>query len=118
MVEPGTYITTVWPSTKEKNLRVVFDSSVSFNDVIYQRQDLANTLISILNKFHQEPATEDDRDCIKFYWWEDGNIKTDPRIYRMTVHIFGVANFAKFTQDKQFFSDIMNIPGNFKIRSF
>ena len=107
MVEPGTYLTTVCTIHKRRK-------GVSLNGVLYQGTDLANSLISVLVKFRQKlvalsgdiekmfdqvQVAEDDGNCMRFYWWEDGNIKTDPRIYRMTVHIFGAApspSVAKF----------------------
>jgi hypothetical protein len=94
---------------KKQKLRIVFDCSakyrgVSLNDVLLQGPDLTTSLVSVLLKFRQEPVavmadiekmfyqvnvSRDDRDCLRFYWWPDGNIESTPTVCRMTVHLFG-----------------------------
>jgi len=41
--------------------------------------------------FHQFFVDEADRDLL-FFWWEDGNIDSEPTEYRMKVHLFGAAS--------------------------
>jgi hypothetical protein len=33
-----------------------------------------------------------DRDCLRFYWWKNGNTEKEPLVYRMTVHLFGATS--------------------------
>ena len=35
---------------------------------------------------------EEDRDFLRFLWWEDGNFDKEPQVYRMTVHLFGATS--------------------------
>ena len=42
--------------------------------------------------FHQFKVPEEDRDFLRFYWWENGDISKRPIEYRMTVHLFGAAS--------------------------
>ena len=42
--------------------------------------------------FHQFKVKEEDRDYLRFYWWENGDITKTPVQYRMTVHLFGAAS--------------------------
>ena len=50
--------------------------------------------------FHQVGVNKEDRDLLRFLWWEDGNLKDSPKEYRIAVHLFGAtsspacANFA------------------------
>jgi len=50
--------------------------------------------------FYQVEVAEDDRDYLRFLWWENGDTSRAPIEYRMTVHLFGAvsspgcANFA------------------------
>jgi len=82
MVEPCNLVPTLPIKTE------VFDCSaryqgVSLNDVLYQGPELANSLISVLAKFRQEPVAisgdnekmfyqvqvaENDSNHIRFYW--------------------------------------------------
>lgn len=42
--------------------------------------------------FHQFKVKEEDRDYLRFYWWENGDITKTPVQYRMTLHLFGAAS--------------------------
>ncbi|CAG2202327.1 unnamed protein product [Mytilus edulis] len=33
-----------------------------------------------------------DRDCLRFFWWPNGNMENEPEQYRMTVHLFGATS--------------------------
>jgi len=94
---------------KPGKVRVVFDCSAkhcgrSLNDVVMQGPDLTNKLVGVLMRFRQERiammadiqstfyqvrVTPHDRDLLRFLWWRDGNLDSEPCIYRMKVHIFG-----------------------------
>ena len=69
--------------------------------------DLANGLLGVLCRFRKEQVTlvcdieamfhqfkvpPRHRDYLRFLWWEDGDLSTEPREYRMTVHLFGAAS--------------------------
>lgn len=42
--------------------------------------------------FYQVKVQTNNRDCLRFYWWKDGNIDENPTEYRMTVHLFGATS--------------------------
>ena len=87
----------------------------SLNKHLLQGPDLTNNLVGVLCRFRKEPVAftcdiesmfyqvkvaEDDRDYLRFLWWEKGDTGKAPIEYRMTVHLFGAvsspgcANFA------------------------
>ena len=104
---------------QKKKLRIVFDASlkykgVSLNDMLYQGPDLVNNLIGVLLRFRQERVaiaadirkmfyqirvSETDQDYLRFLWYPNGDLSSEPREYRITVHVFGaisspsIANF-------------------------
>ena len=93
---------------KDKS-RIVFDCAaqhlgVSLNSKVMQGPDLTNKLIGVLTRFrlhqialmadveamfHQVRVKANDQDALRFLWWPRGNTSEVPRIYRMTVHLFG-----------------------------
>jgi len=105
---------------KPDKLRVVFDCSAryqgtSLNDYLLSGPDLTNNLFGVLCRFRQHPVavmcdtekmfhqchvSHEDRDFLRFVWWEDGDTSNEPQDYRMNVHLFGAtsspgcANFA------------------------
>ena len=94
---------------KPGKVRVVFDGASKFrgtslNDQLLQGPDYFNSLVGILlrfrqdrvavaadieSMFHQVRVAEDDRDVLRFLWWENGDLARRPKEYRMAVHIFG-----------------------------
>ncbi|XP_070566165.1 uncharacterized protein [Ptychodera flava] len=102
----------VYHPKKPEKIRVVFDCSakfqgVSLNNLLLQGPDLTNNLLGVLLRFRQEPIAlmadieamfhqvkvkEKDSDCLRFYWWPDGNIESPPRVYKMMVHLFGAVS--------------------------
>ncbi|XP_031554426.1 uncharacterized protein LOC116291397 [Actinia tenebrosa] len=111
---------------KKRKFRCVFDCAAvyqgqSLNKNLLQGPDLTNNLVGVLSRFRQEPVAfscdiegmfhqvrvnEEHRDLLRFLWWPNGDIKREPKEYRMTVHLFGAtsspgcANFAlKATAD-------------------
>ena len=42
--------------------------------------------------FHQFVVSETDRDYLPFLWWPNGDIKQEPKEYRMKVHLFGATS--------------------------
>ena len=102
----------VYNPNKPSKMRVVFDCSAtsrgtSLNDKLLSGPDLTNRLFGVLLRFRQEivavqgdiakmfyqvRVAQDDRDCLRYFWWPNGDLHTDPVIYRMTVHIFGAVS--------------------------
>lgn len=85
----GIYPTMVSTINVKKTICVVFDCASSYkgtslNKVLLQGPDLANSLICVLLRFHQEPVAimadiegmfhqvrvkEEDRNLLRFLWW-------------------------------------------------
>lgn len=102
----------VYHPRKPDKLRVVFDCSakfhgVSLNDTLLSGPDLINPLVGILCRFrkesfavtcdiermfHQFYVSPEVRNYLRFLWWEGGDLKAEPKEYRMTVHLFGAAS--------------------------
>ena len=49
-------------------------------------------MCDIEGMFHQVKVSEAFRDLLRFLWWENGDISSQPREYRMTVHLFGATS--------------------------
>ncbi|KAI3366456.1 hypothetical protein L3Q82_000591 [Scortum barcoo] len=99
----------VYHPKKPKKIRVVFDSStqyngVSLNDVLLTGPDLNNTLLGVLIRFRKEAIAftadieqmfycflvrEEDRNFLRFLWFQDNDPSKDIVDYRMRVHVFG-----------------------------
>ncbi|KAI7806542.1 hypothetical protein IRJ41_007791 [Triplophysa rosa] len=102
----------VYHPQKPGKLRVVFDCSakfcgVSLNDTLLTGPDLINSLVGVLCRFrretiavtcdiekmfHQFFVPPEERNYLRFLWWEDGDLGREPREYRMAVHLFGAAS--------------------------
>lgn len=80
---------------------------MSLNDELLQGPDLTNTLIGVLTRFRKETIgmmadieamfyqvrlPEEDSDLLRFLWWPDGDLKQEPKEYRMCVHLFGATS--------------------------
>ena len=98
----------VYHQKKTGKIRVVFDCSAKFkgtslNDNLLQGPNLTNTLIGVLCRFRQESiafigdieamfyqfrVNPDQRDFLRFLWWEDGDVSSEPKEYRMNVHLY------------------------------
>ena len=58
--------------------------------------------------FYQVQIPVQDRNLMRFLWWENGQLETDLQEYRMCVYVFGAvcspscANFALQQTAKQF----------------
>ncbi|XP_074658616.1 uncharacterized protein LOC141911526 [Tubulanus polymorphus] len=102
----------VYHPQKPNKVRVVFDASAKFqgialNDVLLQGPDVTNSLIGVLhrfregqvalkadieNMFFQVRVPENDRDFLRFLWFEDGDIEKGIVSLRMKVHMFGAVS--------------------------
>ena len=94
---------------KPGKVRVVFDCTAksygqSLNDHLMKGPNLVSSIVGVLLRFrkypvaviadieamfHQVHVAPRDRDALRFLWWPDGDIKVEPEVYRMTVHLFG-----------------------------
>ncbi|XP_077978095.1 uncharacterized protein LOC144433628 [Glandiceps talaboti] len=102
----------VYHPQKPEKIRVVFDCSARFagtslNGHLLTGPDLINCLIGVLCRFrkhhiavmcdiermfHQFLVNEEDRNYLRFLWWENGDTSIEPKEYRMKVHLFGAAS--------------------------
>jgi len=131
----------VFSTNKPGETRVVFDCAAkcdgnSLNDCLLSGPSLTSTLVGVLlrfrqeriamladveNMFHQVVVSPEHRDLLRFLWYPEGNLRKQPEVYRMCVHIFGAAssptcsNFAlrkcreDFNEDKKFdVADVLN----------
>jgi len=102
----------VFHPKKPGKLRVVFDCSAKYQNDSLNRHllsgpDLTNGLAGVLIRFRRYPVAimcdiekmfhqffvcEPDRDYLRFLWWENGDLNSEPRDYRMRKHLFGAAS--------------------------
>jgi hypothetical protein len=102
----------VYHPKKPDKLRVVFDCSAryqgkSLNDHLLSGPDLTNNLFGVLCRFRKHPIAvvcdieamfhqfhmkREDRDYLRFLWWEGGDTSKEPRSFRMNVHVFGATS--------------------------
>ncbi|KAG7470265.1 hypothetical protein JOB18_005832 [Solea senegalensis] len=99
----------VYHPKKPSQIRVVFDSSAqhkgeSLNQVLLTGPDLNNTLIGVLLRFRKEPIAftvdiqqmfhcflvrPEDRNFLRFLWFQDNDPDKEIVEFRMNVHVFG-----------------------------
>ena len=110
----------VFHPAKPEKIRVVFDCSAkyrgnSLNDKLLQGPDFTNSLVGVLTRFRQESVAiisdveamfhqvnvnPEDCNALRFLWWPNGDLASQPEELMMTVHLFGgvsspsCANFA------------------------
>ena len=102
----------VYHPKKPEKIRVVLDCSAAFlgeslNQNLLQGPDLTNTLVGVLCRFRREnvafmcdieqmffqfKVSPDQRDFLRFLWWENNDINKEPTEYRMCVHLFGAVS--------------------------
>ena len=98
----------VYHHQKPGKIRVVFDTSARYgttalNEHLLVGPDLTNGLAGVLLRFRKNPiavtcdvekmfhrfhVNKDDRNYLRFLWWEDGDTSRQPQEYRMKVHLF------------------------------
>ncbi|KAK0144476.1 hypothetical protein N1851_017180 [Merluccius polli] len=49
-------------------------------------------MCDIERMFHQFHVKAEDQDYLRFLWWDNGDLESQPSIYRMKVHLFGAAS--------------------------
>lgn len=99
----------VYHPRKPNEIQGVFDSSavyegVSLNSLLMSGPDLTNNLIGILMRFrlnevaitgdveqmfYRFRVTENHRDYLRFFWYQNNDINQPFIEYRMTSHVFG-----------------------------
>ena len=99
----------VFPVSNKDKTRLVFDSSAksagkSLNDCLYKGPDATNRLIGVLNRFrkgevgfvadvekmfHAFWVPTEQRDALRFFWWDNNCPGNELKIFRANVHIFG-----------------------------
>ena len=92
--------------------RVVFDFAAKFkgrclNDELIQGPNLANLMIGVILRFrkeevaymadveamyHQVQVPEEQRSLLRFLFWPDGDLNTEPVDFEMCVHTFGAVS--------------------------
>lgn len=102
----------VYHPKKPDKIRVVFDCSATYmgdslNNHLLQGPDLTNTLVGVLCRFRKEyvavmcdieqmffqfQVDPDQRDLLRFLWWENRNFGVEPVEYKMCVHLFGAVS--------------------------
>ncbi|XP_051803238.1 uncharacterized protein LOC127533647 [Acanthochromis polyacanthus] len=102
----------VYHPRKPEKIRVVFDCSAKYegtalNDHLLAGPDLTNGLTGVLCRFCNHPiavicdvekmfhrfhVNPEDRDYLRFLWWENGDATSEPVEYRMRVHLFGATS--------------------------
>ena len=99
----------IYHRKKPEKIRVVFDCSSiyqgkSLNSLLLQGPSLLNSLVGILCRFRKETVgfigdiqkmyrrfhvAPDDRNMLRFLWYKNGDLSTEPIAYRMKVFVFG-----------------------------
>ncbi|XP_029109940.1 uncharacterized protein LOC108941786 [Scleropages formosus] len=102
----------VYHPKKPDKLHVVFDCSTKYkgtnlNEHLLPGPDMFNSLTGVLIRFrlhpvalmcdiekmfHQFHVQENDRSYLRFLWWKNGDLNTQPQQYRMKVHLFGAVS--------------------------
>lgn len=102
----------VFHPQKPWKIMVVFDGSAkhcgtSLNDQLLQGPDLTNSLIGVLSRFREEQIAlmsdfkatfqpfqvrPSNCDALRFLWWPDGNLDSQPKEYQIRVRLFGGAS--------------------------
>lgn len=102
----------VYHPRKPDQIRVVFDCSAvyeneSLNKHLLQGPDQLNSLIGVLTRFRKEKVAltcdieqmfhsfyvnPNDRDYLRFLWFENNDLTSQIVEYRMNVHLFGAAS--------------------------
>ena len=102
----------IYHPKKPEKIRVVFDCSATYqgeslNKNLLQGPDLTNTLVGVLCRFRRENVAfmcdveqmflqfkvcPNQRDFLRFLWWENNDIRKEPTEYRMCVHLFGAVS--------------------------
>ena len=134
----------VYHPKKPGKIRVFFDCSTEYRGEVLNRHllqgpDLTNNLTGVLCRFRQEPVlvscdiesmyhqvgvNTEDRHFLHFLWWDNCNLDSEPKEYRMTVHLFGAtsspgcANYALKAMADMFEKDCGKLAADFVRSNF
>ena len=102
----------VFSSSKPDKIRVVFDCAAAYhgtslNDKLLQGADLTSSLFGVLTRFRQEPVALmadiesmfhqvnvrlEDCNALRFLWWPQNDLNSEPEEFQMLVHLFGATS--------------------------
>ncbi|XP_068749082.1 uncharacterized protein [Montipora capricornis] len=102
----------VFHPKKPEKTRVVFDCSAKYRDTslngqLSQGPDLTNSLVGVLTRFRKGPVALmadiesmflqvrvplKDVNALRFLWWPNGDLQSEPEEYQMLVHLFGATS--------------------------
>ena len=102
----------VFHPKKPEKTRVVFGCSAKYRDTslngqLSQGPDLTNSLVGVLTRFRKGPVTLmadiesmflqvrvplEDANALRFLWWPNGDLQSEPEEYQMLVHLFGATS--------------------------
>ena len=134
----------VYHPRKPDQIRVVFDCSAVFeneslNKHLLQGPDQLNSLTGVLTRFRKEKVAftcdieqmfhsfyvnPEDRNFLRFLWFENNDLTKPIVKYQMNVHLFGaasspgVANFCLHQTAETHRRDFGNITSDFLLRDF
>ncbi|XP_070549375.1 uncharacterized protein [Ptychodera flava] len=97
-------------------LEKVPDLSNSLLGVLLRfRQERVAVMSDIEAMFHQVKVPQDDCDCLRFYWWPNGDLNRDPAVYKMVVHLFGAVSSPEYNRGQSSLEIINTILKNFYV---
>ncbi|XP_068704513.1 uncharacterized protein [Montipora foliosa] len=99
-------------ANKPSKVRVVSDCAAkyqgtSLNDQLLQGPDLTNNLVGVLTHFRQEPVavmadvesmfhqvcvSPNNCDTLRYPWWPNNDLNSEPEEYQMMLHLFGTTS--------------------------
>ena len=56
------------------------------------RKEHIAIMSDIESMFFQVNVPKEDRDCLRYLWWPEGDLDKKPAVYRMMVHLFGATS--------------------------
>ena len=97
---------------KNKKPRVVFDCNAKFegrslNEEMLKGPDLVNSASGVMIRFREEDyaftadieamylqvkVPKEQRSFLRFLWWPNGNLESEPVVYEMCAHLFGATS--------------------------
>ncbi|XP_068680455.1 uncharacterized protein [Montipora foliosa] len=84
-------ISTLKRQRKELGLSDFAYSEISDDELEFREEKIA-LMSNVEAMFHQVRVRRSDCDALRFLWWPDGNLDSQPEEYQMRVHLFGGAS--------------------------
>ena len=102
----------VFHPKKPEKTHVVFDCSAKYRDTslngqLSQGPNLTNSLVGVLTRFRKGPVALmvdiesmflqvrvplEDANVLRFLWWPNGDLQSEPEQYQMLIHLFGATS--------------------------